>query len=106
MKAHRGAENLREGMGVGRQSAARNSQARHIPLATENHVTKKGRFPDYRPSFAALLEAEINIHYIYSFIKRPDGRSAMAINTEDLDVAAQSLSQRGFRVLTQTDITR
>src|SRR5687768_504026 len=47
---------------------------------------------------AALLEAEINIHYVYSFIKRPEGRSALAINAEDDDVAAQSLSKRGFRV--------
>jgi len=55
---------------------------------------------------AALFEAEINIHYIYSFIKRPDGRCALAINAEDEDIAAQALSQRGFRVLTQRDIAR
>jgi hypothetical protein len=55
---------------------------------------------------AALFEAEINIHYVYSFIKRPEGRCAIAINTEDGDVAAQSLNQRGFRVLTQRDISR
>ena len=29
---------------------------------------------------AALFEAEINIHYIYSFLKRPDGKCAVAIN--------------------------
>jgi len=55
---------------------------------------------------AALFEAEINIHYIYSFIKRPDGRAALAISAEDDDVAAQSLTTRGFRVLTQRDISR
>ncbi|MES2696499.1 MAG: acetolactate synthase [Verrucomicrobiota bacterium] len=55
---------------------------------------------------AALLEAEINIHYVYSFIKRPEGMGALAINAEDVDVAAQSLSKRGFRVLTQGDISR
>ena len=55
---------------------------------------------------AALFEAELNIHYIYSFIKRPEGRCAIAINAEDGDVATQSLSQRGFRVLTQRDISR
>lgn len=54
----------------------------------------------------ALLEAEINIHYIYSFIKRPEGKSALAINTEDSDVASQALNKRGFRVLTQRDISR
>ena len=55
---------------------------------------------------AALLEAEINIHYIYSFIKRPEGKSAIAINTEDPDVAAQAVNRCGFRVLTQSDISR
>lgn len=55
---------------------------------------------------AALLEAEINVFYVYSFIKRPEGRSALAISTEDVDVAAQALNQRGYRVLTQHDIAR
>jgi hypothetical protein len=55
---------------------------------------------------AALLEAEINVHYVYSFIKRPGGRYAIAINAEDIDVAAQALNRRGFRVLTQRDIAR
>jgi hypothetical protein len=55
---------------------------------------------------AALLEAEINIHYIYSFIKRPEGKSALAINVEDSDVAAQALTTSGFRVLGQRDISR
>jgi hypothetical protein len=55
---------------------------------------------------AALFEAEINVFYVYSFIKRPEGRSALAISTEDVDVAAQALNQRGYRVLTQHDIAR
>jgi hypothetical protein len=55
---------------------------------------------------AALFEAEINVHYVYSFIKRPEGRSALAINAEDADVAAQALSKRGYRTLTQSDISR
>ena len=55
---------------------------------------------------AALFEAEINVYYVYSFIMRPEGRSAMAISAEDIDVAAQALNRRGFRVLTQRDIAR
>lgn len=61
---------------------------------------------DLKPVLAALLEAEINLHYIYSFIKRPEGRSAVVINTEDTDVATQTLNHHGFRVLTQRDISR
>jgi hypothetical protein len=55
---------------------------------------------------AALLEAEINTHYVHSFIKRPLERSALVISCEDPDTAAQSLSQRGFKVLQQSDISR
>jgi len=55
---------------------------------------------------AALFEAEINIRYLYSFVQRPAGRSALAIHAEDADVAAQALGKRGFRVLTQRDISR
>jgi len=61
---------------------------------------------DLKGVLGALLEAEINIHYLYSFIKRPEGKSALAINAEDIDIAAQSLNRRGFRVLTQRDISR
>lgn len=55
---------------------------------------------------AALFEAEINVHYVYSFIRRPEGRSALAINAEDEDIAAQALNKRGYKVLTQSDISR
>jgi hypothetical protein len=61
---------------------------------------------DLQAVLAALLEAEINVHYVYSFIKRPHSRAALAINVEDADVAAQALNQRGFKVLTQRDIAR
>ncbi|PTY02795.1 acetolactate synthase [Opitutaceae bacterium EW11] len=61
---------------------------------------------DLKSVLAALFEAEINIHYVYSFIKRPEGKSGLALNIEDADVAAQCLSTHGFKVLTQRDISR
>jgi hypothetical protein len=61
---------------------------------------------DLKGVLAALFEAEINIHYVYSFIKRPEGKYALAINAEDADVAAQALSTHGYRILTQRDISR
>lgn len=54
----------------------------------------------------ALLEAEISIHYTYPFLTRPEGRCALAISTEDPDVAAHALNTRGLRALTQRDIAR
>lgn len=66
-------------------------------------VTDESRLKDI---LCALLEAEINIHYVYSFISRPHDKCALAINIEDPDIAAQSLSCHGFKVLTQADISR
>lgn len=54
----------------------------------------------------ALLEAEINIHYVYSFLIRPADKNGLVINVEDADVAAQALNTSGFRILTQADISR
>jgi len=61
---------------------------------------------DLRRVLAALLEAEVNIHYIYPFIFRPLERAALAINADDGDVAEHALSTHGFRVLSQGDIAR
>ncbi len=55
---------------------------------------------------AAIFEAEINVHYVYSFIKRPRGGAALAFSIEDPDVAAQAINRCGFKVLCQRDISR
>ncbi len=54
----------------------------------------------------ALLETEINIHYIYSFLSRPLGRSALAMCIEDMDIAVDILGARNHKVLSQRDISR
>lgn len=68
-----------------------------VELPDESHLSRL---------LGALFEAEINIHYVYPFLTRPEGRSAMVINAEDIDVAAEALNTRGLRVLTQRDIAR
>lgn len=55
---------------------------------------------------AALLETEINVHYIYSFVSRPMGRSALALSIEDIDVAVHIFNTRNIKVLTQRDLSR
>ncbi len=54
----------------------------------------------------ALLIAEVNIHYLYSFISRPREKSALVISLEDVETASQSLAAHQFRVLRQNDISR
>ena len=55
---------------------------------------------------AALLEAELNINYLYSFIPHPNGKSIVGLSMEDNDVAEQVLRQHQFPVLKQPDISR
>lgn len=54
----------------------------------------------------ALLAVEVNIHYTYAFVVRPEGKYAIALSVEDIDLATQSLNSRGFKTLTQRDISR
>ena len=54
----------------------------------------------------ALLEAEINIHYLYPFLARPEGKSALAMRVEDVEVAIEALNHRQIRVLSLEDIAR
>ncbi len=54
----------------------------------------------------ALLEAEVNINYLYSFIPHPKGKSIIAMSMEDGDVAEKVLQRHQFRVLRQADISR
>jgi hypothetical protein len=55
---------------------------------------------------AALLEAELNINYLYSFIPHPQGKSIVALSMEDNDLAEQALRRHQFRTLKQSDISR
>ncbi|MEM9160874.1 MAG: hypothetical protein AAGB46_17625, partial [Verrucomicrobiota bacterium] len=55
---------------------------------------------------AALLEVEVNIHYIYSFVSRPNGRGALAASIEDMDIVTDALGRRNLKVLSQRDISR
>lgn len=55
---------------------------------------------------AALLEAEINIHYAYPMLCRPNGHPALVLCLEDLELATQVLQQHQLKVLDQGDIAR
>ena len=55
---------------------------------------------------SALLEAELNVNYLYSFIPHPDGKSILALNMEDNEMAEERLRRHQFRILRQADISR
>lgn len=55
---------------------------------------------------AALLEAELNINYLYSFIPHPQGTSILGLSMEDNEIAEQVLRRHRFEVLRQSDLSR
>ncbi len=55
---------------------------------------------------AALVEAEINIHYLYPFLARPSGKSGIALHLEDNGLAVSVLNAHNIKVLDQNDIAR
>jgi hypothetical protein len=55
---------------------------------------------------AAMLEAELNINYLYSFIPHPQGKSILGLSMEDNEIAEQILRRHNFRVLKQADVLR
>jgi len=54
----------------------------------------------------ALLIAETNIHFIYPVLSRPNDRPALAMHVEDAEFGREVLSNNGFRVLLQEDLSR
>jgi len=61
---------------------------------------------DIKRVTCALVQAEINIHYTYPFISRPNNRSALAIRLEDNELAAETLARHQLKVIGQNDIAR
>ena len=54
----------------------------------------------------SLYQAEINIHYMYAFLTRPNGRMGLVLNVEDHELASSILHTRGLTVIQQSDIAR
>lgn len=69
-------------------------------IVVEVNPTELGRL------MTALLEAELNINYLYSFIPHPQGKSILALSMEDNDLAEQTLHRHQFRTLKQADVSR
>jgi hypothetical protein len=56
--------------------------------------------------FAALLKAEVNVHFSYAFLTRPRGLAALALHVDDTECASSVLMGDGFKLLSQSDISR
>jgi hypothetical protein len=55
---------------------------------------------------AALVMAEVNVHFAYPLLIRPRGFSAIALHVDDTECACSVLMGEGFKLLSQDDISR
>jgi hypothetical protein len=55
---------------------------------------------------AALLMAEVNVHFTYPLLTRPRGYAAIALHVDDTECASSVLLGEGFKLLSQNDISR
>ncbi len=55
---------------------------------------------------AALLMAEVNVHFTYPLLTRPHGFAALALHVDDTDCASNVVRGEGFKMLSQVDISR
>jgi hypothetical protein len=87
---------------------ARELLLRHGFPFTESNlvVVELSATGDLGALMASLLEAELNVNYLYSFIPHPQGKSLLALSMEDNETAEQALKKHQFRVLRQADISR
>lgn len=53
---------------------------------------------------ASLLQAEVNIQYTYPLMCRPDGRCAIAISVDDVEMALKVLAEHGHRLVKEDDL--
>ena len=61
---------------------------------------------DLASLLAALLMAEVNIHFSYPLLTRPNGRAVLAMHLDDTECASSVLRGEGFKILRQADLSR
>jgi len=69
-------------------------------------VELPGGASELQSMLGALLQAEVNIHFSYALLTRPNGHAALAIHPEDYECASHVLTANRFKLLSQTDISR
>lgn len=53
----------------------------------------------------SLLGAEINIHFAYALMLRPNGTPTIALSVDDPDLGGQVLRRKNFRLFGEADIS-
>ena len=61
---------------------------------------------DLSKLLAALLMAEVNVHFSSPLLVRPRGRAVLALHVDDIECATSVLLGESFKLLTQGDLSR
>ena len=77
-----------------------------FPFSESTLVVVETNSSDLGRLMSVLLETELNINYLYSFIPQPQGKSIIALSMEDNELAEQALRRHQFKTLRQTDVSR
>ena len=77
-----------------------------FPFTESSLVAVEVNATDLSRLMSALLQAELNINYLYSFIPHSEGKSIVGLSMEDNEMAEQALRRDQFRTLRQADISR
>jgi len=79
-----------------------------IPYSTSELIVVELREgPEQMPNcLRTLLNAETNIHFIYPLLTRPGGKPALALCVEDNEFGKSVLSEAGYRIFLQEDLSR
>jgi hypothetical protein len=62
--------------------------------------------PMLNKMLSAILMAEVNIHFSYPLLVRPNGHATLALHVEDYDCASYALRTEGFTLFNQADLSR
>jgi hypothetical protein len=73
---------------------------------TEMAVVELVAATDLHRLMTALLEAELNVNYLYPLLTQPHGKPLLALNMEDNEIGEKVLTQHQFRILKQADLSR
>jgi hypothetical protein len=55
---------------------------------------------------ASLFMAEVNVHFAYPLLTQPRGCAALALHVDDTECASSVLLGAGFKILSQSEISR
>ena len=61
---------------------------------------------DLSHALSVLLAAEINIRFSYPLLTRPSDYPLLALHVDDVEIGSEALSNAGFKVLSQGELSR